>query len=109
MSESREEALGPAATGEEPWPYCANIKGTCLAYDMGLHLGASIESTLFSFILNAEEGARLTLQRNHEGFYCAGNRGGAEGRRGDVRAGGSTGVTDATRPWKEQANALDST
>jgi len=68
MSGIREEALGPAATGEEPWPYCANIKGTCLAYDMGLHLGASIESTLFSFILNAEEGARLTLQRNHEGF-----------------------------------------
>jgi len=68
MSGSREEALGPAATGEEPWPYCANIKGICLAYDMGLHLGASIESTLFSFILNAEQGARLTLQRNHEGF-----------------------------------------
>lgn len=68
MSGSRGEALGPAATGEEPWPYCANIKGTCLAYDTGLHLGASIASTLFSFILNAEEGARLTLQRNHEGF-----------------------------------------
>ena len=68
MSGSREEALGPAAAGEEPWPYCADIKGTCLAYDMSLHLGASIESTLFSFVLGAEEGARLTLQKNRQGF-----------------------------------------
>ncbi|MBI1885446.1 MAG: hypothetical protein HYS09_03905 [Chloroflexi bacterium] len=59
---------GKAAGVEKPWPYCADIEGTCLAYDMGRQLGASIESTLFSFIFSAEEGARLILQRNREGF-----------------------------------------
>lgn len=68
LSGRHDEAPDTGAAAQGPWPYCADIEGTCLAYDMGLHLGASIQSTLFSFILGAEEGARLTLQRNREGF-----------------------------------------
>ena len=31
-------------------------------------LGSNVIATLLNFIIEAEEGARATLQRNHEGF-----------------------------------------
>ncbi len=58
---------GEATTGA-PWPYCAAIEGTCLAFETGQFLGASVLSTLLTFILAANEGGRLTLQKSREDF-----------------------------------------
>jgi len=51
-----------------PWPHCEAIGGTCLAYSVGRCLGPEIATAVSEFIFNAREGARLTLQRNQEGF-----------------------------------------
>ena len=53
---------------ERPWPHCEAIGGTCLAYSVGRCLGPEIATAVSEFIFNAREGARLTLQRNQEGF-----------------------------------------
>ena len=59
---------GAAGVDPRPWPYCSHIDGTCLAHEIGRSLGAGVESSLLTFVLTAEEGARLTLQRNREAF-----------------------------------------
>ena len=53
---------------ERPWPHCEAIGGICLAYSVGRCLGPEIATAVSEFIFNAREGARLTLQRNQEGF-----------------------------------------
>ncbi len=68
MGMNREGLAGPEATTRGAWPYCAAIEGTCLAFETGQSLGASVLSTLLTFILAANEGGRLTLQKAGEGF-----------------------------------------
>lgn len=63
--EGKEEV---ADARERPWPHCEAIGGRCLAYDVGCLLGLGIATAVSDFILTAQEGARLTLQRNQEGF-----------------------------------------
>ncbi|MBI2872350.1 MAG: hypothetical protein HYY00_04080 [Chloroflexi bacterium] len=53
---------------EKEWPYCVPLQGTCLVYDVGRYLGESVRTALLNFIVRAEEGARLTLQRSRDGF-----------------------------------------
>ncbi len=53
---------------EREWPYCAAIAGDCLAYETGQQLGRGVYEMLAHFILGAEPGSRLTLQRNQDGF-----------------------------------------
>lgn len=50
------------------WPYCAAMAGTCQVYQVSQHIGDSIRSALVSYIFTAEEGSRLILQKNREGF-----------------------------------------
>ena len=62
---------GPRETDgqvQSPWPECPPVGGTCPVYEMGQHLGQSVLSTLSAFIVGADEGARLTLQKNRQGF-----------------------------------------
>ncbi len=62
---------GPDPLGraqELRWPHCPYADRTCLLYDMAHSMGRNVHDTLVSFILAAEEGARLTLQRNRDGF-----------------------------------------
>ncbi len=54
-------------TSGEDWPYCVVTEGTCLAYQMGQTMGASLLEELVSFVLNAQEGSRLILQKNRDG------------------------------------------
>lgn len=68
MSTRREGPADIGATTEGQWPYCAMIGGTCLTHEMGQFLGGNIHSTLLTFIFGTEEGARLTLQKNRNGF-----------------------------------------
>ncbi len=68
MSGNGKGTPGAEASAGKSWPYCANIEGTCLAYDTVRNLGAGVQSTLLSFIFAAERGARLILQKNNEGF-----------------------------------------
>lgn len=63
-----EEAAGLESHEKGQWPYCAALGSTCLVYEMGRDLGANVGSALVSFVANAEEGARLILQRNRTGF-----------------------------------------
>ena len=51
-----------------PWPHCEAIGEMCLVYQVGRFLGPEIATAVSDFILTAQDGARLTLQRNHEGF-----------------------------------------
>ncbi len=60
------EPLG--GTHDIRWPHCPYANRTCLLYDMAGTMGRNIHETLITFILAAEEGARLTLQRNRDGF-----------------------------------------
>ena len=50
------------------WPHCPYANSVCLLYELAQTMGCNIHDTLLTFILTAEEGARLTLQRNREGF-----------------------------------------
>ena len=59
---------GAADASSRPWPHCPAIGGTCLAYNVGRCLGPEIATAVTEFIFNARDGARLTLQRNHEDF-----------------------------------------
>jgi len=59
---------GREAGRQDGWPHCPALDDTCLIYDVGELLGKNVRDALLSFILNAEDGARLTLQRSREGF-----------------------------------------
>ncbi len=50
------------------WPYCAAIAGPCLVYQVSQHIGDSIRSALVNYIFTADEGSRLILQKNRDGF-----------------------------------------
>ena len=50
------------------WPNCPYANSVCLLYELARTMGRNIHETLLTFILTAKEGARLTLQRNREGF-----------------------------------------
>ena len=63
-----EGTTGLESHEQGPWPYCEAISGTCVVYEVGQSVGAKVGSALFGFIVNAEEGARLTLQKSHAGF-----------------------------------------
>lgn len=56
------------APSEATWPDCSAVQGVCLAYDVGRELGIDVASAMMAFIFGAEEGARLTIQRNRSGF-----------------------------------------
>ena len=75
------EHIGSAKAA--PWPFCNDIGGTCLAYEMGRALGGSIEATLLDFVVTAQEGSRLTLQKNKDGF-TAQVTGAVEKKSGDA-------------------------
>lgn len=60
------DSLGQAR--ETRWPHCPYASRTCLLYEMAQSMGRNVHDTLVNFILAAEEGARLTLQRNRDGF-----------------------------------------
>ncbi len=68
MSGNGKGTPGADTSAGKSWPYCAEVEGTCIAYDTGRYMGASVQSTLYSFIFAAERGARLILQKNREGF-----------------------------------------
>ncbi len=51
------------------WPACAYIGGLeCVAHAYGRHLGPEISAKVAEFVGKAEPGARLTLQKNKDGF-----------------------------------------
>ena len=54
--------------GEGRWPHRPDIDDICPFYKMAQLLGANIHDLLLTFIGTAEEGSRLTLQRNQNGF-----------------------------------------
>ena len=55
-------------TTQNSWPHCPHLNDICFLYDMSNSLGTNILDTLLRFIDDAEEGSRLTLQRNRDGF-----------------------------------------
>ena len=54
--------------GEAPWPHCPSLGGLCPTFEMSQALGANIQDLLMTFIYAGEAGARLTLQKNRDGF-----------------------------------------
>ena len=65
----RASRTAPEGRPKEPeWPECAQLGSVCLLIPMAESLGDNIRDSLITFILNAEEGSRLSLQRNREGF-----------------------------------------
>ena len=58
----------PARPGEARWPHCSSLGGLCPTYEMSQALGANIQDLLMTFIWAGEAGARLTLQKNRDGF-----------------------------------------
>ena len=63
-TQSRIELLASS----ESWPRCSLLDDTCLVFDIGNSLGNNLHETLLRFIVNAEPGSRLTLQRERSGF-----------------------------------------
>ena len=55
-------------TTQNSWPHCPHLGDLCLLFDMSNSLGTNIRDILLGFIGDAEEGSRLTLQRNRDGF-----------------------------------------
>jgi hypothetical protein len=50
------------------WPACGPIGGTCFIYDMGELAGGDVLNVLLRYVCSAEDGSRLTLQKNRDGF-----------------------------------------
>lgn len=50
------------------WPYCPALDATCLVVDCVGAMGQGIVETMLTFIKGAEDGSRLTLQKNRDGF-----------------------------------------
>lgn len=50
------------------WPFCPYIDGNCLGHDTSQRTGPATYDELMTFIWTAEEGSRLTLQKNRNGF-----------------------------------------
>lgn len=55
-------------SAEGRWPNCPDVEDVCPIYSMARVLGTDVQSILVSFIGEADEGARLTLQKNQNGF-----------------------------------------
>lgn len=53
---------------ETTWPVCPYTEQDCIFCNMAQLLGGNILDSLLRFILTADKGARLTLQRNGDGF-----------------------------------------
>ena len=62
--------LDSAVAGIEKsqWPNCPTIGGVCLTHDLAEALGGNILESLMTFVMEAEQGARLILQSNRDGF-----------------------------------------
>lgn len=50
------------------WPYCPALRGTCLAVGLMEAMGQNVLDTLVTFVKGAEDGSRLTLQKNRDGL-----------------------------------------
>ncbi len=50
------------------WPHCPALDATCLMVDCVESMGESVLDTLMAFVRGAEDGSRLILQRNRDGF-----------------------------------------
>ncbi len=62
------DGIGESPAKSRGWPYCSLVGGKCLAYDVSAVLGSNILQSLLAFVMTAEDGARLTLQKNKDGF-----------------------------------------
>ena len=52
----------------DPGSRCHHLDEMCILFDLSDSLGANIRDTLLGFVSDSEEGSRLTLQRNRNGF-----------------------------------------
>ena len=50
------------------WPRCDAVGGNCIGYVLADQLGANINRELMDFIWKGEDGSRLSLQKNRQGF-----------------------------------------
>ncbi len=50
------------------WPQCPYLDSTCLVTDMAVAMGQNIMEAFMTFIRFSEEGSRLILQKNPDGF-----------------------------------------
>jgi len=58
----------PEYADQAGWPYCPVLRGDCIVFDSPRLLGLDIYEALITFVLSAEAGSRLTLQKNKNGF-----------------------------------------
>ena len=49
---------------EKIWPHCPELEGNCILFDLSRVLGADLLNELLQFVWEAQEGAKLTMQRN---------------------------------------------
>ena len=50
------------------WPQCDTAGGNCIGYGLADQLGPNINRELMDFIWKGEDGSRLSLQKNRQGF-----------------------------------------
>ena len=62
------ENVSSQNSSESQWPNCPNIADVCPVYNMAKALGTDVQNILINFISEAEDGSRLTLQKNQTGF-----------------------------------------
>ena len=55
-------------TSQPRWPDCPTLGGQCLLYQIAQVMGKNIFDTMVTFVLRAETGSRLSLQRNRDEF-----------------------------------------
>lgn len=60
------DAQGPVAG--QAWPYCPALRRTCLVVGLMEAMGQNVLDTLVTFVKGAEDGSRLTLQKNRDGL-----------------------------------------
>jgi|GEM_PF-1755403 len=64
MSQERNLTSMPDAQ----WPHCTSVGGLCPVFEMSQVLGSNLQEMLMKFVLAGELGARLTIQKNRDGF-----------------------------------------
>ena len=54
--------------GKSSWPYCVALDCECIVHKAAGRIGQDLLSQFLTFVRASEEGSRLILQRNKEGF-----------------------------------------
>ncbi len=63
--------MASLSSDERGWPYCERLQGDCLLHEAEVGLGEHLYEAFMAFVNANDEGGRLMLEKDENGFYLA--------------------------------------